>query len=150
MPHSPFPLWRSNARPPVTDPLLLSSERRRKWRQDATKKVFCDLQMPGGRDTINCQMPALPNSSCIKCPGFAGGVGARRWNWLVHNSLFSLCFCTINPVAHYKYQENMRRKRGTLPVMGLWYVIVTKVIYRLAHKRKCVFRDVRIKTKVSA
>ena len=30
------------------------------------------------------------------------------------------------------------------------YVIVTKVIYRLAHKRKCVFRDVRIKTKISA
>ena len=28
--------------------------------------------------------------------------------------------------------------------------VVTKVIYRLAHKRKCVFRDVRIKTKVSA
>ena len=27
---------------------------------------------------------------------------------------------------------------------------VTKVIYRLAHKRKCVFRDVRIKTKVGA
>ena len=29
-------------------------------------------------------------------------------------------------------------------------VIVTKVIYRSAHKRVYVFRDVRIKTKVSA
>ena len=46
-------------------------------------------------------------------------------------------------------QENMRGQRGTLPVIGLWYVIVIKVIYRLAHKRKCVFWDVRIKTKVS-
>ena len=27
------------------------------------------------------------------------------------------------------YQENMRGQRGTLPVMGLRYVIVTKVIY---------------------
>ena len=48
------------------------------------------------------------------------------------------------------YQENMRGQRGTLPVHTLWYVIVTKVIYRLVHKQKCVFRDVRIKTKVSA
>ena len=47
-------------------------------------------------------------------------------------------------------QENMRGQRGTLPVMGLRYVTATKVIYRLAHKRKCVFRDVRIKTEVSA
>ena len=45
-------------------------------------------------------------------------------------------------------QENMRGQRGRIPVMGL--VIVTKVIYRLAHKRKCVSRDVRIKTEVSA
>ena len=45
--------------------------------------------------------------------------------------------------------ENMRGQRVTLLVMGLWYVIVTKVIYRLACKRKYVFRDVRIKTKVS-
>ena len=42
-------------------------------------------------------------------------------------------------------QENMRGQRGTLPVHALWYVIATKVIYRLALKRKYVFRDVRIK-----
>ena len=47
-------------------------------------------------------------------------------------------------------KKNMRGQRGTLPVMGFWYVIVTKVIYGLAYKRKCVFRDVRIKTNVSA
>ena len=52
----------------------------------------------------------------------------------------------INDVS----QENMRGQRGSLPVMGLGYVIVTKAIYRLAHKRKCVFRDVYINTKVSA
>ena len=40
----------------------------------------------------------------------------------------------------------MRGQRGTLPVHVLRYVIVTKVIYRLAHKQKSVFRDVRIKT----
>ena len=50
---------------------------------------------------------------------------------------------------HTKFeQENMWGQIGTLPVMALWYV--AKVIYRLAHKRKCVFRDVRLKTKVSA
>ena len=54
-------------------------------------------------------------------------------------------YCFIN-----YFQENMRGQRGTLPVHALWYVIVTKVIYRLAHKRKYVFRDVSIKTKVSA
>ena len=47
-------------------------------------------------------------------------------------------------------QENMRGQRGTLPVMGLRSVIVSKVTYRLVHKRKCVFQDVCIKTKVSA
>ena len=47
-------------------------------------------------------------------------------------------------------QEKMKGQRGILPVMALRYVMVTKVIYRLARKRKCVFRDVRIKTKVSA
>ena len=47
-------------------------------------------------------------------------------------------------------QENMRGQKGTLPVYALWYVTVTKVIYRLAHKRKCVFRDVRIKTTLSS
>ena len=44
----------------------------------------------------------------------------------------------------------MREQKGTLIVYALWYVIVTKVIYRLAHKRKCVFRDVRIKTTLSS
>ena len=33
---------------------------------------------------------------------------------------------------------------------GLQVATRLKVIYRLAHKRRCVFRDVRIKTKVSA
>ena len=32
-----------------------------------------------------------------------------------------------------------------IPVHALWDVIVTKVIYGLALKRKYVFRDVRIK-----
>ena len=45
--------------------------------------------------------------------------------------------------------KRTRGERGTLPVYALWYVIVTKVIYRLAHKRKCVLRDVRIKTTLS-
>ena len=46
-------------------------------------------------------------------------------------------------------QENMRGQRWTLPVHALWCVIATKVIYRLAHKRKCVFREVRIKTNLN-
>ena len=45
-------------------------------------------------------------------------------------------------------QENMRGQRGTLPVIALWYVIVAKVIYRLAHKRKCVFRDVALRLRL--
>ena len=47
---------------------------------------------------------------------------------------------------------NSREHEGTerdTPSHGFVIVIVTKVIYRLAHKRKCVFRDVRINTKVS-
>ena len=59
----------------------LDSERRRKWRQDVTKQVCCCLQMPGegSRDTINCQMPVLRDSSWNKCPGFApGGGGSSR------------------------------------------------------------------------
>ena len=51
----------------------LDSERHRKWRQDVTKPDFCCLQMPGGRDTMNCQMPGPWDSSCNKCPGFARG-----------------------------------------------------------------------------
>ena len=51
---------------------------------------------------------------------------------------------------HVWIQENIRGQRGTLPVIALWYVIVTKVIHRLTHKRKSVFRDVRVKTMVSA
>ena len=39
-------------------------------------------------------------------------------------------------------QENMRGKKGTLPVMALWYVIV-------GSQTEVCFRDVRIKTKVS-
>ena len=39
----------------------------------------------------------------------------------------------------------MRGQRGTLAVHALRYVDSTKVIYRLALKRKSVFRDVRIK-----
>ena len=64
----------------------LDSERRRKWRHDVTSIVLFDnwLQMPGGRDTINCQMSAPRDSSYIRCPGFARGEDARDWNWLTH------------------------------------------------------------------
>ena len=42
-------------------------------------------------------------------------------------------------------QDKMRGQRGTLPVYALGYVNSTEVIYRLAIKRKGVFRDINIK-----
>ena len=37
-------------------------------------KFFCCLQMTEGRDTIKFQIPGPQDKSCIKCPGFAGGM----------------------------------------------------------------------------
>ena len=81
----------------------LDSERRRKWRQDVTKPVFCCLQMPGGRDTINCQMPTPRDSSCNKCPGFAQG------GWMLAAGIDShiiLTFRAVNTI--------MQKGRGHL------------------------------------
>ena len=47
-------------------------------------KFFVVCKCPGERATINCQIPALRDSFCIKLPGFARGPAVRGWNWLAH------------------------------------------------------------------
>ena len=37
-------------------------------------KFFVICKCPGGRNTVNCQMSGPGDSSCVKCPGFAGGM----------------------------------------------------------------------------
>ena len=56
----------------------LDSERRRKWRQDVTKPVFCCLQIPGVQDTINCQMPAPGTHPATNAQGLPRGDGCSR------------------------------------------------------------------------
>ena len=52
----------------------LDSERRRKMTTGYYEtSFFVVCKCPGGRDTINCQMPGPRNSSCNKCRGFARG-----------------------------------------------------------------------------
>ena len=46
----------------------------------------------------------------------------------------------VNRHITTRHQENMRGKRGTLRVLAVIYIIVTKVIFSF---RKSVFRDVR-------
>ena len=62
----------------------LDSERHRKWRHNITKQVIFVCKCPGVRDTINCQIPGLRDSSWHQMHGVCRGGNARGWNWLVH------------------------------------------------------------------
>ena len=55
----------------------LDSERRRKWRQDATKQIFCCLQLPGGGGggtLLTAKYPAPGTHRASNARGLPGGM----------------------------------------------------------------------------
>ena len=105
---------------------------RRKWRPDATKQVFCDLQMLGGpRHYLTVKCPASETHRVSNARGLPREY-ARGWNWLVHyitlHYIIWYCIHCIYIVLYYIISYHIILYYVILYYIILYYIILYYII----------------------